>query len=144
MSRQYIILTSFRTVRTRQRITHCFTTRSQIRPQCSFISRSPYTLHYLDYNYSTTVLLQLSYSYHAVLILLDLICCLFSKGFIYNIIKLISAHSAVIDSSYTDKQVWIQDVEMLILFMKSYISGFHILYIYLENVLMYTIVILKA
>ena len=39
---------------------HCFTRRSQVRPQCGFISRSLYTLQRLYYNYSATVLPHLS------------------------------------------------------------------------------------
>ena len=42
---------------------HCFTRRYQVRPQCGFISRRPYTLQHLYYNYSTTVLLQFSCNY---------------------------------------------------------------------------------
>ena len=100
---------------------HCFTKIPQGRPQCGFINRSPYTLQHLCYNYSTASLPQLSYTSPTTLPQLDLIRCRYSKHFTYIDIKLISAISAVIGSTYIDNHVWIQDADMLSLF--KYIRG---------------------
>ena len=72
---------------------HCFTRRSQVRPQCGFIGRSPYTVQHLYYKFSTTVLLPPSYYYsHCSLSFslvlprsprLHLISCLYSRRFTY-------------------------------------------------------------
>ena len=72
---------------------------------------------YYRYTYPTAIL-HLSYSYPTSILQLDIIRSRYYKRFTHININLISTISTVIDSTYTNNQVCIQDAEMLLLFMK--------------------------
>ena len=118
VSRQVIFLTSLRTVRKRQRITRI------VSPEYHRVDHNVALLVEVHTHniYATTILLHLSHSSPTPLPQLDIIRCRYSKHLTYIDIKLISAISAVIGSTYIDNHVWIQDADMLSLFTK-YIRG---------------------